>query len=443
MKFERLKDEWQSLRRSFRAWQRVVVGLLLLLLVSGGILYVTAIRNREDVLAVGKDVKKVQEVQESIEKQLASIRPDDIKKQLRNTIEVTYEHDLQEATQLADWKKRDEAKKDACDSRDKRLGQVEEFLTSITSSITSGEATPELLEFTRILQGQGPAEAVKYIDGQEQRLLAEAEKLTQKKRRTVLPILEAAKIHFNRGELTQAREKCEKLLAQDGDWPEALFQHALVLQAIGRQLAAAYPKDAQKQRDLMISFNTLGRVRKEVGAYEAAIEEYQRGVTVLDKLIEANLLIESSGRVKATLQREITLCRDAIVATGEWEALLKSDAKQLPELLSLRVAELAKRGRLSDVEQTATKLREFKPASDTTLYNAGRAYGLCAGLAVKGKMRPTEDDLKLKKKFADLALACLKEAIAAGYKNYDHMKQDSDLAALRDLPEFQALFPKK
>jgi hypothetical protein len=42
-----------------------------------------------------------------------------------------------------------------------------------------------------------------------------------------------------------------------------------------------------------------------------------------------------------------------------------------------------------------------------------------------------------------LALACLKEAIAAGFKDFDHMKQDSDLAVLRDPPEFQPLFPKK
>jgi hypothetical protein len=30
----------------------------------------------------------------------------------------------------------------------------------------------------------------------------------------------------------------------------------------------------------------------------------------------------------------------------------------------------------------------------------------------------------------DLSLACLKEAIAAGFNNFDHMKQDTDLASL-------------
>jgi tetratricopeptide (TPR) repeat protein len=308
LKFERLKDELQSLGRSFRAWQRVVVGMLLLLLVAGGILYATVLRHREDVRAVGEDVKKVQE---SIEKQLAGIRPDDIKKQLRTTIEETYEKDLQEAEKLPDWKKRDEAKKDARELRDKRLDQVEEFLTSITSSIKSGEATPELLEFTRILQDQGPAEAVKYIDGQEQRLLADAEKLTRKKRRTLLPILEAARVHFNRGELTQARAKCEKLLTQDGDWPDALYQHVLVMDEVGNRAlrydktenALVYfqaleksarrrweldPNDAQKQRILSVSFERLGDVYVRLGRTADALKYYDDGLKISRQLADAD-----------------------------------------------------------------------------------------------------------------------------------------------------------
>jgi len=33
----------------------------------------------------------------------------------------------------------------------------------------------------------------------------------------------------------------------------------------------------------------------------------------------------------------------------------------------------------------------------------------------------------------------LKQAIAAGFDNFAHMQRNSDLAILRDLPEFQAL----
>jgi hypothetical protein len=77
LKFERLKNELQGLRRSFRVWQRIVVGLLLVLVIASGLLYATLIsdreQHREDVQAVGEDIRKARE---SIEGQLTEIRPD-------------------------------------------------------------------------------------------------------------------------------------------------------------------------------------------------------------------------------------------------------------------------------------------------------------------------------------------------------------------------------
>ena len=39
------------------------------------------------------------------------------------------------------------------------------------------------------------------------------------------------------------------------------------------------------------------------------------------------------------------------------------------------------------------------------------------------------------------ALATLREAIAAGWKDFAHMQKDPDLTPLRDLPEFKELLP--
>ena len=46
-------------------------------------------------------------------------------------------------------------------------------------------------------------------------------------------------------------------------------------------------------------------------------------------------------------------------------------------------------------------------------------------------------------KSLDLSLACLKEAVAAGYDDFEHMQQDSDLTPLRELPEFPALLKQR
>ncbi len=66
---------------------------------------------------------------------------------------------------------------------------------------------------------------------------------------------------------------------------------------------------------------------------------------------------------------------------------------------------------------------------------------LCAGLVVKDKSPPSEAELAEQKPYIELALACLKEAIAAGNDNFDHMRQDPDLTPLHGLPDFEAMFP--
>lgn len=40
---------------------------------------------------------------------------------------------------------------------------------------------------------------------------------------------------------------------------------------------------------------------------------------------------------------------------------------------------------------------------------------------------------------ADAALTCLRESIAEGFSDFDHMQQDPDLAVLRDLQAFEDL----
>ena len=210
-----------------------------------------------------------------------------------------------------------------------------------------------------------------------------------------------------------------------------------------RALAEADPLDATKQLALMVSHSRLGEAQIQLDQYPAAIKQFRQGITVLDAMIEKKLLVESATREKAILQQRIEFCPTAALATGDWETLLKTDANDLPKLLSIRVTELGKRGRMADIAQAGGKLTELEPMTWDNFYNAARAYGLCATLVVNGKPTPTEAEQGEQKRFIDLSLACLKVAIAAGYDTFEHMRQDTDLTPLHGLPEFEALFPKK
>ncbi len=55
-----------------------------------------------------------------------------------------------------------------------------------------------------------------------------------------------------------------------------------------------------------------------------------------------------------------------------------------------------------------------------------------------GAPPPTDEQTAERQEDVELALGCLKDAIAAGASNIDQMRRNPDLAPLRELSEFQA-----
>ncbi|MFN9626916.1 MAG: DUF4062 domain-containing protein, partial [Planctomycetota bacterium] len=313
LKIERLKDEFRGLRRSFWRWQQTVTVALLALLLVGAGTWWTVFRHHGKVEQVIRETAEAQT--QRIAAELAKIKPEEIKDQLRKTIEETYQRDVQQADKLHGWEKRDEAKQDAAAARDKRLEQVDEFLNSITSTIKSGDASPEFLELSRIIQEQGVDQALAYINSQESRLLDRAERLAAERqreiRRTLAPLLEGVRLHVSKGELTEARSLCDKLLKQDGDWLDVLHAHCVTMIELGdratkydkveaalafieaaeasaKRLVAADPGNPSGQRDLSISFNSLGDVYLALGRTDDALSQYEAGLKISRVLAEAD-----------------------------------------------------------------------------------------------------------------------------------------------------------
>ena len=212
---------------------------------------------------------------------------------------------------------------------------------------------------------------------------------------------------------------------------------------IRRVLAEADPRDAEKQRDLMVSHYNLGVVAVQTKRYDDATRNFQEGIAVLDRLIANGQSVEDSQKVKAILQQRLQFSTVAKLAIGDWDTLLKVDAQVLPQLLVLRATEMLKRGELANAVQATDKLRELEPKDKNNLYNAACVYAQCAALVIKDKPPPTDAEQAERQKFIKLALDSLKESLAAGYDNFAHMQKDDDLKPLRGLPEFEALFPKE
>jgi tetratricopeptide (TPR) repeat protein len=228
---------------------------------------------------------------------------------------------------------------------------------------------------------------------------------------------------------------------QPGDAEQALKHYTRSLE-LAEALLKRNPDSAQAAHDVMLSHYKLGELDAWLQRFESAIARFGAGIAVLDGMIARGMDAETATREKASLEERVQFCRLAPLATGDWDALIKMDPKPLPVLLSLRATAMAQRGRLADVAQAGAKLRELEPKTNENLYNAACAYGLCAALVVKDKPAPTQGEAAESQKYIDLTMDCLKEAIATGFNDFDHLQQDSDLAALRGLPEFQSLIPK-
>ncbi|MBI5757888.1 MAG: tetratricopeptide repeat protein [Planctomycetales bacterium] len=209
-----------------------------------------------------------------------------------------------------------------------------------------------------------------------------------------------------------------------------------------RATAEADPNDAQKQHDLMYSHYKLGEVYVQTGQFDQAREWYVQGVAVLDGMIAKGQSTKLSQQGKEFLEQRRQFCTVAKLATGDWDALLKADAKVLPQLLILRATEMLKRGELVHAVQAGDRLRELTPKDKNNLYNAACVYARCAEFVTKDKPDPTDAEQAGRQKFLNLAIDCLKESLAAGWDDFDHLRKDEDLTPLRSLPEFQMLFPK-
>ena len=89
--------------------------------------------------------------------------------------------------------------------------------------------------------------------------------------------------------------------------------------------------------------------------------------------------------------------------------------------------------------ETAAKTKERAADKTEQLYDAACAYALCAGAAKKPSPASSLPQGARGDKLGDEAMALLKQAVAKGYQNAAHMKQDKDLGALRDREDFKRL----
>jgi serine/threonine protein kinase len=217
---------------------------------------------------------------------------------------------------------------------------------------------------------------------------------------------------------------------------EAILQETFAARALR---VKGDPSNTLEQSYLAWTQGQLGEAAQAQDDYPAAVQAYARSVEMFQKLYDAGAK-DSFFRGRASEYRQrLAFCRKAEHAAKDLDFALKQPKEEVLELLDIRVRVLLKERKLPAAVESAAKLKERVDSTANQLYDAACAYALYANEASAGSKLQVADATALAKKWADEAMAILKQAVAKGYKDAEHMKTHDDLKALRPRDDFKKL----
>jgi serine/threonine protein kinase/tetratricopeptide (TPR) repeat protein len=208
------------------------------------------------------------------------------------------------------------------------------------------------------------------------------------------------------------------------------YRAALTLR---QKLAADFPAVPAYQLDLGGCYCNVGHGLRDLGKAEESLDWFAKAIATLASLAAkapkgntARLYLRNSHWGKA--QSLVALDRHA-EALADWDkAVALSDAKVPGQLGMGRAMSRIRAGKVEEALADAGELAKLKGWSATSLYNLACIYSLASA-----KDRAKQDE------HAQRAVALLRQAVQAGYKNVPHIKKDPDLDPLRQRPDFQTL----
>jgi adenylate cyclase len=215
----------------------------------------------------------------------------------------------------------------------------------------------------------------------------------------------------------KARELSFKALMYDNNLAEAYTAMGVSYFIWGKfeEAGASARKAIELDPDDFIAYWTLGRIHFANGEFELAYDAYQRVIKLKPEFVNAY------SDLRMTCQR-LGREQDAALARGEMLARMPTYLLQNPDDARQRMVyatALAEIGRNDDALRECAQAQELTANDPLMLYNVTCVYSRL------GEPRR--------------AVEVLRQAIAAGYENFSWLRNDPDLDALRDDPDFKAL----
>jgi serine/threonine-protein kinase len=245
-------------------------------------------------------------------------------------------------------------------------------------------------------------------------------------------------------------------LSLGGRLPEALRlgQRAVALYRARLQEAGA---DPEVRSGLSSSLDNLGNVHFFAGRTAEARQAYQAALDLGEALARENPAVREYQDKRILFHIDLG---HALLGAGEDAEAQRLFARalelgqQLPEGRSMQFSSgsihrglgklLRKQGRTAgalEALQQAVRIGETNPGGQKpfSTYELACARALCSAVVGEGKSEVTPAERAAKRRYADEALAALRQAVAEGWASVAWMDRDPDLDALRGRPEFERL----
>jgi serine/threonine protein kinase/tetratricopeptide (TPR) repeat protein len=231
--------------------------------------------------------------------------------------------------------------------------------------------------------------------------------------------------------------------------------------ALYRKAIEIYPESTQIHNRLGIALSQQNKLDEAIAAFHKAIEldakfaeaHNNLGVNLFkqNKLDEASECfrkgVELNPNANTYTNLGLALNRQNKLdeAIAAFRKAVELDSKyilahnNLGFALGKKAQQLRDRHNAAGCLAVAAEYEDQKPTDADAVYDAASIRALCAAAILKDPKTPAIDAARLAEEQADLAMDWLRKAVAAGYKNSSHMKQDEDLDALRGREDFKKL----
>jgi tetratricopeptide (TPR) repeat protein len=234
---------------------------------------------------------------------------------------------------------------------------------------------------------------------------------------------------------------------------EAAYRAALPIQ---KQLAAEFPADPRYRQNLARSHFNLATLLRIIGRAQEAEAGYHDALPILKQLTAdfptvpyyqaqlGNTLIGLA--VLSRARKGFPSARQLLEqARPHVQAALEANAhhpffrrvfRDHRQTLAATLLDLADHPAAAEAADDLARIA-FDPANDT--YNAACFLSLCVPLARNDAKLPDAKREELARSYGIRAMEMLRQALAKGYKDAAHMKNDSDLNPLRSRDDFKKL----